>query len=138
MSAEFVDTNVLIYAHDFSAGRKQATAADLLLRLADRNCGALSIQVLSEFYSITTRKLRLSSRRADELIAGFAGWTIHGSGYSDLLQASRLHQEHGVSWWDALIVNSAMELGCTTLWTEDLQHGQQFGAVTVRNPFLAA
>jgi predicted nucleic acid-binding protein len=60
---------------------------------------------------------------------------MHRPKCSSLLSAARLQRQYQINWWDALILNSATELGCEILWTEDFSHGQQYGAVTVRNPF---
>jgi predicted nucleic acid-binding protein len=77
----------------------------------------------------------MKSEEAEEIIRDFGVWTIHRPGHSDLLKASQLHRGHLLSSWDALVVNSAVELGCPVLWTEDLNHEQRFGSLTVRNPF---
>ena len=135
MSAEFIDTNILVYAHDGGSGAKHIQAVALLTRLIEETGGALSIQVLSEFYSVATRKLGIPSDEAEEVIRDLAGWTIHRPWHADLLKAAQLQRRHKIAWWDALIVQSAIELGCTILWTEDLTDGQRYGAVTVRNPF---
>jgi predicted nucleic acid-binding protein len=135
MSVEFIDTNVLVYAHEGGAGAKHDRAVDLLARLFEDASGALSIQVLSEFYSIATRKLAMKSEEAEEVISDLGTWIVHRPGHADLLKASRLHRRHKISWWDALVLNSAIELGCSVLWTEDLADGQRFGSVIVRNPF---
>ncbi len=77
MSVEFVDTNIFIYARDRSAGPKHDASVALLERLFDENAGAVSTQVLSEFYSIATKKLRMSSEEAEAVIEDLAGWAIH-------------------------------------------------------------
>ena len=136
MSVEFVDTNVLIYAHDAKAGRKHDKSVELVARLANDDSGALSLQVLTEFYAAATRKLSMTSKQAEDVIVDFGFWIVHRATHADLVQAILLHRRYNISWWDALIVNSAIELGCQVLWTEDLSHGQKYGAVTVRNPFL--
>lgn len=136
MSVEFVDTNVLIYGHDSSTGAKHIQSIDLVRRLANDDSGALSIQVLTEFYAAATKKLAMTSQQAEEVIADFGVWTIHRPEHADLIRAAQLHRRHKISWWDALILNSAIELGCRVLWTEDLSHGHRYGSVTVRNPFL--
>src|SRR5437763_17088301 len=105
MSVEFVDTNVLIYAHDRSARLKNAKSVNLLARLSDEESGALSTQVLSEFYSISTRKLRFSSEEAEEMVFDFGGWLIHRPAHVDLLRAAGLQRSFQISWWDALILN---------------------------------
>jgi predicted nucleic acid-binding protein len=135
---EFVDTNVLVYAHDASAGLKWHVAMDLLARLAGEQAGALSTQVLIEFYAAGTRVLKLPPEAAEAVLYRFGRWTIHRPHPEDLIRSARLHRQHSISWWDALILNSALELSCTTLWTEDFQDGQRFGALTVRNPFAGA
>jgi len=133
MSADFIDTNVLVYAHDGGAGHKHTKAVELLARLFEEGNGALSTQVLSEFYSVATRKLAMKSEEAEAVIADLAGWTIHRPGHADLLRAAQLHRRHKLAWWDALILNSAIELGCSVLWSEDL--AGRYGSVTVQNPF---
>jgi len=108
---------------------------ELLTRLFDSSSGAISIQVLSELYSAATRKLAMSSQDAQEIIEDLGGWIIHRPGHADLVRAARLQRRYKIAWWDALIVNSALEVGCSVLWSEDLANGQKFGSTTVRNPF---
>jgi predicted nucleic acid-binding protein len=136
MNVEFIDTNVLIYAHDAKAGRKRINSIELVRRLAKDNAGALSVQVLSEFYAASTRKLAMTSEKAEEIVADFGAWIIHSPAHADLVRAAGLQRRYQINWWDALIVNSAMVLGCSVLWTEDLSHSQIYGSVMVRNPFL--
>lgn len=135
MSVEFIDTNILIYAHDGGAGAKHQRAVELMTRLFEEVSGALSVQVLSEFYSAATRKLGMKSQAAEDVIRDLRGWTTHSPGHADVLKACSLHRRYKIAWWDALIVNSAVELGCPVLWSEDLANGQRYGSVTVRNPF---
>jgi predicted nucleic acid-binding protein len=136
MSVEFVDTNILIYAHDATAGRKHDKSVELVSRLANDDSGAISLQVLTEFYAAATRKLRMASEKAEEIIGDFGTWTVHHPTKANLVQAIQLHRRYNINFWDALILNSATELECNILWTEGLSHGQQYGVVTVRNPFL--
>ena len=135
MSGEFIDTNVLIYAQDSTTPAKHEIAIALMDRLYGENRGALSVQVLSEFYSVATGKLGMKSEEAEAILEDLAGWTIHRPGHADLQRAARLHRRHKISWWDALIVHSATELGCSILWSENFTHGRKFGTLTVRNPF---
>ena len=136
MSVEFVDTNVLLYAHDGGAGKKHERSVRLLSRLVEDGAGAVSIQVLAEFYAAATKKLGISSQEAEEILADLGGWIIHRPGHADLLRAARFQRRYKMSWWDALVVNSAVELGCGVLWSEDIADGQRYGSVTVRNPFV--
>ena len=135
MSVEFVDTNILVYAHDLGAGSKHHRSVELLTRIIGERNGALSIQVFSEFYHTATRKLSMQSEEAEAIIADLGGWTIHRPGHEDVLKAARLHRRHKLEWWDAMIINSAIEVGCAILWSEDLNSGQRFGTLTIRNPF---
>lgn len=134
---EFVDTNVLLYGHDVASAEKQRTAMRLLDDLWARQSGCLSLQVLQEFYVSVTGKLRhpLAAADAAARVASFAEWRLHLPDKSDFLSALELHRSLRVSFWDAMILQSARRMGCQTLWTEDLSHGQTYAGVTVRNPF---
>ncbi len=135
MSVEFVDTNLLVYAHDGGAGAKHTRAVDLLARLVEEGAGALSTQVLVEFHAAATRKLGMTSAEAEAVLRDLGGWIIHRPAHADLLKAAQLDRRYKLGWWDALILASAIELGCTVLWTEDFSDGQRLGPITVRNPF---
>lgn len=132
----FLDTNLLIYAHDSTAGKKRQISADLIASLWDNERGCISTQVLAEFYSAATRKLAMPAPAAEQVLKDLGAWTIHRPNLDDLLAASRLHRKHAVPWWDGLILQSALSLGCSVLWTEDFSHGQRFGNLAIRNPFL--
>jgi predicted nucleic acid-binding protein len=133
--SEFVDTNVLCYAHDLGASQKHELSLDLLSRLFLEKAGVLSVQVLMEFYSNATGKLRLTSQYAESVIDDFSAWRLHRPDYPSIVGAIHLQRRHRLSWWDAMIVNSALETGCSILWTEDLNDGQRFGDLVVRNPY---
>lgn len=134
---EFVDTNVLIYAHDRSAGTKHEQAKDLLQSLWDQRTGCLSTQTLQEFYVNVTRKLEqpLQPEVAAAIIADLSVWEIHRPAVNDVLAAIQLQTSHQFSFWDAMILTSAQQMGCKVLWSEDLSDGQTVFDVTVRNPF---
>jgi predicted nucleic acid-binding protein len=136
MSAEFVDTNILVYAHSGAAGTRHTAAVELIARLAEDGVGALSTQVLMEFYSAVTRKLSMKSEDAEMSIRDFAHWIIHRPTHANVLDAVRMQRRYKLSWWDAMIVMSAIETGAQVLWSEDLTHEQRFGDLVVRNPFL--
>jgi predicted nucleic acid-binding protein len=136
-SLAFVDTNVLIYAHDTSAGAKHLRARQLLESLWQSEAGCLSIQVLQEFYVNVTQKVAkpLSLGDAAQIIADLSVWRVHRPGVQDVLYAIRLQERHQVSFWDAMILSSAIQLNCHILWSEDLNSGQIYNSVTVANPF---
>ena len=133
--SEFVDTNILIYAFDRSAGGKHRIAVDLMTRLWTERRGSISLQVLQEFYVAGTRKLKLPTDEAASQLRRLGLWRVHRPLVSDILAAIELHQHHSVSFWDALILRSAQASQCSVLWSEDLQNGQRWGNLEVRNPF---
>lgn len=134
---QFIDTNVLIYAHDLSAGEKHGRARDLIRELWQSGQGCLSIQVLQEFYVNVTQKVAkpLAPEEAGQIIADLAAWQVHRPGVEDLLDAIGLQGRYRISFWDAMIVASAAQMGCQTIWSEDLNPGQVYGQVVVQNPF---
>lgn len=135
----FVDTNVLVYAHDSSAGGKHARARELVEALWDTGEGCLSIQVLQEFFVAVTRKVGnpMGAETASELVADLARWRVHAPGPEDVLAAIETHRRQSISFWDAMIVRSSGVLGCPLLYSEDLNAGQLYDGVEVRNPFTA-
>jgi predicted nucleic acid-binding protein len=135
VSLEFLDTNVLVYAHSRDSVKKRAIANDLIGRTLQEGSIAVSTQVLAEFYSVAIHKLAMSSEEAETVVTDFGKVQFHQPSLADLIRAAHLHRRYKIQWWDALIVNSALELGCSILWTEDLRHGQRIGGLTVRNPF---
>jgi predicted nucleic acid-binding protein len=135
---QFIDTNVLIYAHDISAGAKHGRAMALLKELWQERTGCLSTQVLQEFYVNVTRKIAkpLSPALASQIIADLAEWEVHRPGVNDILEAINLQSSHQISFWDAMILMSAQQLGCETVWSEDLNAGEDYEGAVVRNPFV--
>lgn len=136
---QFVDTNVLVYAHDVTAGDRHVRARALLEELWATRQGCLSVQVLQEFFVTTTRKISkpLEAQAAAQIIDDLAHWHVHAPAASDVRGAIEIHQRTGASFWDAMILRSAKELGCQLLHSEDLNAGQDYEGVEVRNPFLA-
>lgn len=136
----FVDTNILVYAHDTSAGVKQERARALLEELWDTRDGCLSVQILQEFFVNVTRKIPkpLDAAAAKEIIADLSRWRVHVPAPDDVLGAIGLHQRTGISFWDAMMIRSAVEIGCEVVYSEDLNHGQLYDSTRVENPFLDA
>ena len=135
----FVDTNVLLYAHDASETEKQPIARALLEDLwADRS-GVLSTQVLQEFYVLATRKFTPPMRRSEarELVALYATWPVVQVDVELILDATALEERAQLSFWDALIVEAARRAGATRLVSEDLQDGRRIAGMVVDNPFGA-
>lgn len=132
---EFLDTNVLIYAHDGRDPRKQTCARELIRRLLRERRGVLSLQVLQEFFAAATRKLRMDSEDARRRILQYSRFDVVTLGVPDLVAAIDLHRLHDLSFWDALIVRAALNGACTTLHTEDMQSGYVVETLRVRDPF---
>lgn len=134
---EFVDTNVLVYGHDRSAADKADRARRLIDRLWEDGTGALSIQVLQEFFVVVTRKLArpVDPDAAQSAIEDLGRWKVHSPVVADVLVATGISRRHRISFWDAMIVRSAQQLGCSTLWSEDLTEKRRYEGVQVRNPF---
>lgn len=135
---QFIDTNILVYAHDISAGEKHEIAEDLVRRLWDYGSGCLSVQVLQEFYVTVTRKVTqpLAPPAASRIIEDLACWHVHIPEPADILEAIDLQLQYKVSFWDAMIIHSAQALDCTVIWSEDLNPGQDYGGWRVINPFV--
>lgn len=136
-SRAFIDSNVLIYSADISSPIKHATAKSLMNLLWESGQGCISLQVLQEFYVNVTRKIAkpISPSDAYSFIYDLAHWPIHSPTASSLLSAIERQQRLQISFWDAMIVSSAIEMDCSILWSEDLNNGQSYDGVIVRNPF---
>src|SRR2546430_1527513 len=127
--ATFIDTNILVYAHDRSETRKQPAARTLLEELWRDGTGVVSTQVLQEFHVVVTRKFDPPMRHAAarELVALYGAWRTVQIDLPLIIAASNLEERHALSFWDALIVEAAARSGAVRLVTEDLQHGRRFG-----------
>ncbi len=135
---DFVDTNVLLYAYDASSVERHGRAVDLVGRLGRNRTGAISVQILQEFYVNTVSKIavRLTPSEARRRLNAFSRWTVHSPAAADVIAATAISEDHQLSFWDAMIIRSASEIGCPILWTEDLSHGQVISGVEIVNPFI--
>ena len=134
----FVDTNVLVYAHDTSEALKQPMARAVLEKLWERRTGVLSTQVLQEFYVVATsfQKIGMRPAEAREVVETYSAWPVVALVPEMLLSASQLHEHDGVAWWDALIIEAARIAGASRILTEDMQDGRELAGVRIVNPFL--
>ena len=132
----FVDTNVLIYAHDVDAQAKHETAKSVLRELWSQRTGVLSMQVLQEFYVNVTRKIAspLPKDVARRLVNTYAIWCVETTP-TEIAAAFRIEDESRIGFWDALIVASAAKCGATRILSEDLNAQQRIAGVRVENPF---
>ena len=133
----FVDTNILLYAHDHDAGDKQAVAAALLASCWENGCGLLSPQVLQEFLVNAVRKLQrpIALAQARDIVRVYGTWVVRDAGVSDILRAAELMELTGYSFWDSHILACAEVSGAEYLYSEDMQHGHKVAGLEIRNPF---
>lgn len=140
MSARtFVDTNVLIYAHDVDAKSKHDVAKRILLELWAERSGVLSPQVLQEFYVNVTRKIShpLSKEDARLVVNAYFAWCVDTT-QAEISAAFRLEDEGRIGFWDALIVAAALRSRAARILSEDLNAGQTIAGVRIENPFATA
>ena len=133
----FVDTNILLYAHDRSAGLKHERARQLVERLWTSGQGVLSTQVLQELCINLRRKVArpLPVEEVRQIIQDYLNWEIVVNNPASVLQALEIEVRYQTSFWDALILQAAESSGAAVLYSEDLAAGQSYGPVQVVNPF---
>jgi predicted nucleic acid-binding protein len=135
----FLDTNIFVYLFDRDAPKKADRAARLVRRAIETQEGIVSYQVVQEFFSVALRRFAqpMSVAEADQYLETTFRplLAVHSS---DALYSQALHlaAEQSLSWYDALILASAVEGRCTVLYSEDFQHGRRFSRLRVENPFL--
>lgn len=138
MSGDFIDTNIFIYLFDETDDRKRAIAEQLIQQALETRNACISYQVIQETLNVVTRKLPspMSTENARRFLEQILIplWQTMPS-LALYQQGLELQARYGFSFYDALIVAAALESGCTRLYTEDLQHGQQVGELLIENPF---
>jgi predicted nucleic acid-binding protein len=133
----FIDTNILIYAIDTQDAAKHNRSRALIESLP-HDAIVLSAQVINEFFFTVTRKLRrpLALADAEAAVRALSSFRILALDHRLSLSAIELVRKHQLSVWDALVVQSALDARCRTLYSEDFQHGRKYGDVRVVNPFV--
>lgn len=132
----FLDSNILVYSDDHDQPDKQAKALDLLEEARLSGKGVLSTQVLQEYFVSVTKKLRVPAPVAREKVEIFSHFAVVLIGVEDVLAAIDYHRLHRFSFWDSLVIRSALSSGCTLLYTEDIQHGRRIDGLEIVNPFI--
>jgi predicted nucleic acid-binding protein len=132
----FVDTNILIYAHDKDAGVRWQRASQVLEQLWEARTGRMSVQVLQEFFAVSTGKLKaaVGVAAAREVIRTYSPWVTVPTGVDTVLRASEIAEIAKISFWDGMIIAAAERSDAATLYTEDLNHGQVIAGIRVVNP----
>jgi predicted nucleic acid-binding protein len=134
----FVDTNILVYAHDLSAGNRHVSARAVIEKLWEEETGVISTQVLQEFYVTTTRKIAnpLKAEQAREIIRNYLAWPVQVNDAEMTIRASEIAEKHNLSFWDALLVAAALRIEAAKIITEDLNSGQLIEGILIENPFV--
>ena len=136
----FVDTNILMYAHDTSAGPKHERARAVVEGLWRDRTGVVSTQVLQELSVNLRRKAGrpLDTKATREIVVDYLTWQVEVNGGDSILEALDLETRYQISFWDALVLQAAQASGAAILYSEDLSHGQTYGSVRVINPLRAS
>ena len=136
-SLQFIDSNILVYAYDLSAGDKHRAAKELIERMWIDHSGCLSVQVLQEFYVSVTRKVArpLEAEMAASIILDLARWKVCVPDAGDVLAAISIQQKYHLSFWDAMIIQTALAASCQVVWSEDLSANMTYEGLKVQNPF---
>ena len=131
----FVDTPVLLHADDTRDKLKQAQCRSWLSALWQRRSGRLSTQVLSEYYVNATRTLKLPQGDARAKVRRFQVWQPWQTDHQTVETAWGIEVRFGLSYWDALVIATASQAGCSHVLSINLGHGQHYGAVQIIDPF---
>ena len=136
----FVDTNILMYAHDASASEKHNRAKALVEELWRDRTGVVSTQVLQELSVNLRKKARrpLDAKATRDIVSDYLTWQVIVNGGESILEAIDLEVRYQISFWDALVVQAAQASGAETLYSEDLSDRQTYGSVKVINPLRAS
>ncbi|MEN6508139.1 MAG: PIN domain-containing protein [Smithella sp.] len=133
----FLDTNILVYAYDISSGKKHDPARNIVTDLWNSRTGAISVQVLQEFFVSITKKIPnpLDVKTASDIIRDFLLWEIIDNDGELMIAAMDIQARYRYSFWDSLIIAAAVKIGASVLLTEDLKNGQIIEDVMIKNPF---
>jgi len=134
----FVDTNIIVYAYDISAGEKHRKAVEIMKDIWSTGFGIISSQVLQEFFVNVTRKIAkpLSALTAKEIVKDLLKWKTVSINGEIILEAIDIHNEHKYSFWDSAIIAAAIEGGAGVLLSEDLTNKHQIKGLVIKNPFI--
>ena len=133
----FIDTNIIIYAYDVTAGKKHETARIIITDLWDSGLGVISTQVLQEFFVNVVQKIPkpVDKQQAKEIVRDFLKWHVVVNTGDSIIDAIDICLRFEYSFWDSMIIEAAIKGGATVLISEDLQDGQVISGVTIKNPF---
>jgi predicted nucleic acid-binding protein len=135
----FLDTNIFVYSFDENAPKKSARASELIRQAVRSRNGIVSYQVVQEFLNVALRRFihPMTAAEAQQYLATTLRPLMAVNSSAALyVEALRLASSYSLSWYDSVVVAAAIEGGAHVLYTEDLQHGQEFGTLRIENPFL--
>jgi predicted nucleic acid-binding protein len=131
----FIDTNILIYSADKNDAEKQTICRNQINELGKNHCGVISTQVMQEFYSICTKKFNLDPLKIKKLLKSYENFEIVQVSTTLIYEAIDINILNQITFWDSLIVAAASQAKCTSILTEDMNHGQIISGVKIINPF---
>jgi predicted nucleic acid-binding protein len=133
----FLDTNIIVYAHDRSSGDKHAVAREIMERLWESRKGVISVQILQEFFVCVTQKIAkpLVIKNARTILEYLSNWDVVVNDKYIILKAIDLQEKYRLSFWDSLVIQAAIQGQARILLSEDLPHGQAVKDLKILNPF---
>jgi len=132
----FLDTNIWVYAADASDLTKMVAARQLVNRVRLENRIVVSVQSLGEFCNVTTRMYKRDFSKVWTALKMLEGFEVVSADAETIAFALDIAEKHKIAFWDAMLVATASEAGCTTLYSEDLNHNQVISGVKIMNPFI--
>jgi predicted nucleic acid-binding protein len=134
----FIDTNILVYAHDLSTGEKHRIAKELISTIWNNQNGHISIQVLQEFYVTITEKVKnpIDKVTVSSIIEDLGKWTVHSPDADDIITAVTIQTKYKLSFWDSMIICSAIKTKCDIIISEDFTHNQKYEGILLLDPFI--
>lgn len=133
----FLDTNIIVYAHNRSSGNKNAIAKEILDYLWESKKGVISVQVLQEFFVCVTEKIinPLQIKNARMILEYLSSWDVVVNDKYITLKAIDLQEKYRFSFWDSLVIQAAIQSQARVLLSEDLPDGQNVKDLKILNPF---
>jgi predicted nucleic acid-binding protein len=131
----FIDTNILVYTLDTTNPKKQKIAQKLFKDISNNEKPVISTQVLQEFYSASTTKLKVDKLLAKSILHSFTNMEIVQVNMDIIEQGIDISILSQISFWDGVIIASAEHAKCSVILSEDLHNGQIIRGIEVRNPF---
>ena len=131
----FIDSNVFLYAAEEGVALKSARSGDWLRYLLQTGLGVANLQVLNEVTNVLVKRGGMRPEAIFSIVDGYALFGSSAINFETVAAARILHFENGYSWWDCLLLASAIELQCRLFLSEDMQDGHRIRGLTIINPF---